>query len=117
MANVRLTPDPAQLTGVAANYNAGLLTTNTYLIRNDGKTLLHVKKSGAGICVVTVTPQTTDRGLAITPLAVSIPATTGDKFIGPFPPDVFNDINGDIYVTLSDITGLTVAAVQGIPAV
>lgn len=117
MATVRLTPDQAALSGLAATYNAGLLTANTYVIRNDGRTLLHVKKSGANACTVTITPQQAPRGIAFQPLTVSIPATTGDKFIGPFPKDVFNDVNGDIYVTFSEVTGLTAAVVQDVNAV
>jgi hypothetical protein len=46
-------------------------------------------------------------GLDIAEVAVSIPATTGDLMIGPFPPSVFNDGNGDMRFNFSEVTGLT----------
>ena len=51
--------------------------------------------------------------MAITDRTVSIPASTGDKFIGPFPTGVYNDpATGYLEFTVSDITGLTVAVLR-----
>ena len=47
------------------------------------------------------------------PITLVVPATSGDKWLGPFAPDRFNDINGFVQVTYSAVTGLTVSAVQG----
>jgi hypothetical protein len=112
MATVALVPDVVTEAGVAANYNSGLVTANTYTFRNNGRTLLHVKKSGAGACTVSVAAQGTIRGHALAAQTISIPATTGDKFIGPFAHDVYDDGNHDVSVTFSEITGLTVAVIQ-----
>lgn len=112
MATVVLTPDVITEAGVAANYNAGLSIANTYVFRNNGKTLLHFKKTGAGACVVTVNSPKTVAGHAIAAGTNSIPATTGDEFMGPFPSEVYDDPNHDVSFTLSEITGLSVAVIQ-----
>lgn len=109
MAQIRLNPQKPTDAGLAATYNGGLTTTDTFLIRNSGLVVLHVKKSGANPCTVSVTPQRTTRGKAIPAQTVVVPATTGDQFIGILPPDLYNDTNGDAYVTFSEVTGLTMA--------
>lgn len=109
MAQLRKAVENVVRTGLAATYHNDFTVegSNTYLVRNNGKVFLHFKKSGAGNCTLTVvTPNTVD-GLAVTDLTVTIPATTGDKFIGPFPPSIYNDANGDIEIKLSEVTGLT----------
>lgn len=111
MAIIALTPNVVAEAGVAAAYITPT-TTDTYTVRNNGKTMLHVKKSGANACNVTVTPQKTVSGHTLSTLVVSVPATTGDKFIGPFNTDVYDDPNHDVSVTFSEITGLTVAVIQ-----
>lgn len=114
MAQLRKNPEKVVRPGLAATYHADFTVagSNTYLIRNPGNVILHIKKSGAGTCTLTViTPNTVD-GLTVADLAVTIPATTGDKFIGPFPPNIYNNGNGDIEVSFSEVTGLTGAVLQ-----
>lgn len=112
MANVRIAVEQMTKEGIDATDNGSLSTSNTYQVNNDGRTFLHVKKSGASDCDVTVsTPGSVD-GLAIADLVVTVPASTGDVMIGPFPTHLFNDSNHDINVTFSNITGLTCAAVR-----
>jgi hypothetical protein len=45
--------------------------------------------------------------LDIAEVTISIPATTGDVMLGPFPPSLFNDGNGDMRFNFSEVTGLT----------
>ena len=79
-------------------------------VPNDGRMFLRVKNTnGAPITVTVETPGTVD-GLAIGDLAVVIPATTGDKVIGPFPPDTYNQSDGTIKVTFSAVTDVTIGA-------
>lgn len=111
MANVDWTPQ--QLTGgsgaaLTTSYNGSLSISDTYLFPNDGRTFLHAKKSGAGACTVTASTPANARGLAIADPTYTVPASTGDVIIGPFAPDLFNDANGKVSVTLSEITGLSV---------
>lgn len=110
---VRVSVEQALKSGLAATYtSSGLLTTNTYKVRNDGKVFLHFKKTGAGACVVTIVTPGTSQGLAISDQTVSIPATTGDKFIGPLPPSLFNDASSDVSFTIDDTVGLSFAVIR-----
>lgn len=111
MATVALAPDVMTEAGVAVNYNA-LLTANTYTFRNNGKTLLYFKKTGVNPCTVTINSPKTVKGHAIAAQTVVVPASTGDVHIGPFPADVYDDINHDVSFTVSEVTGLTVAVMQ-----
>jgi|GEM_PF-3083772 len=113
MAEVRFEPEKVRRIGLAAIYHGSLSVGNTYLIRNDGKTILHFKKSGTGDCTVTIqTPKAVD-DLAVAERTVVIPASSGDKFIGPFPPRVYNDFGSqDLKFTVDEVTGLSVAVLQ-----
>jgi hypothetical protein len=111
MAIIALTPNVVAEAGTAAIYTAPT-TTDTYTFRNNGRTMLHVKKSGANPCNVTIVPAKQVAGHTLSSLVVAIPATTGDKFIGPFNQEMYDDGNHDVSVTFSEITGLTVAVVQ-----
>jgi len=112
MAEVRIAPEDVLLTGIEATYTGGLLTTNTYKVRNSGRVILHFLKGAAVDCVVTIPTPKTVAGLAVADTAVTVPATTGDKFIGPFPRDLYNDGSNDISFTLSDVDTLTVAVLE-----
>ena len=107
MANVTLTPQQISRTGVDLTDTGSLSTSNNYFFRNTGREFLHFKKTGAGACVVTIVTPKTVAGLAVADPTVSVPATTGDLMVGPFPPDTFNNPSGDVEFTLSEITGLT----------
>lgn len=113
MSDVAIAVQQVVRTGLTASYTSGLTaTTNTYQFVNDGYTLVHAKKSGAGDCTVTITTPGTVDGMAITDRTVTVVATTGDKFIGPFPPSVYNDANGKVSMVFSETTGLTVAVLR-----
>lgn len=110
MADVDITVESITRSGINLADTGSLSISDTYHVPNDGKTFLHFKKSGATDCTVTInTPGTVD-GLAVANLTVTVPATTGDVMVGPFPRDVYNDSDGELTFTLSNITGLTVAA-------
>lgn len=97
--------------GLTPQYAAGS-ATDTYLIPNNGSVFLHIKKTGAGDCTVTVsTPNAVD-SLAIADYTATVVATTGDKMIGPFQPVFYNDAAGQINVTFSEVTGLTFAVLR-----
>jgi hypothetical protein len=112
MADIRLNPQRADQAGITPVFNAGLTTTDRFMLRNDGRTLLYFRKTGAGACTVTVQTGAVVRGIAVADVTVVVPATTGDVVIGPFPGDLFDDPNHDVGVTLSDVVGLTVAVLQ-----
>lgn len=98
-----------RVAGLTPTYQGSLSTGDTYVIPNDGRIFLHVKKSGAGECTVTVdTPGTVD-DLAVAQRTFTVPASTGDKMHGPYPTNVYG---ANLRVTFSEVTGLTFAAVR-----
>lgn len=74
---------------------------------NDGRTYLDVLNgSGVAITVTVVTQMTVD-GKAVADDAISVGAGARKK-IGPWPPSIYNDVNGRVQVTYSGVTSLTV---------
>lgn len=100
------------LTGLAPAYAAAAGGGDTFAPDKD--TLLHVKNaSGAPISVTIITPRTDPVGNAVADVVVSVPATTGDRMIGPFPAEIFADpTTGVANITYSGVTSLTVAIVK-----
>jgi hypothetical protein len=109
MADVAKSTEDINRVGLAATYNTGLATDDNYQISNDGRLFLHIKKTGAGACIATAVTNTTVDGLAVPDKTVSIPATTGDKFWGPFPTSIYGTT---LNVTFDEVTGLTFAALR-----
>ncbi len=114
MADVRITVQKIKRSGngITPTYQGSLSASNTHQVNNNGKVFLHFKKSASVNCTVTIiTPRTIDSN-AVADLAVVVPATTGDKMMGPFDPNIYNVLGGhDLEFTLSDVDGLTMAAV------
>jgi len=82
-----------------------------------GNAFLYVKNASGGALTVTLTAQTTARpadgpfpAQTLANNAVSVPAS-GERLIGPIP-SAFNDGNGNVQVTYSGVTSLTVLPVQ-----
>ncbi len=108
MADTRYAPLKITKLGLTTSYTAGVIVgTTDFVMKNDGRTLLHVKKSGAGSCSMIIKTPGQVQGLDIADLTITVPATTGDVMIGPFPPSLFNDGNGDMRFNFSEVTGLT----------
>lgn len=75
---------------------------------NDGRTFFRVKNGGGSAITVTVQAvKASDQGLLESPV-FDVVATTGDKWLGPFPAAEFNDVNGRVIVAYSAITTVTV---------
>ena len=111
-----LTTQVASLAGLTPAYGAANAGGDNFV--PDVDTYLHVKNTNASPkTVVVATPHTDVGGLAITDVSVSVPATTGEKIIGPFPAEEFGDPNGtpkgNAFITYTpDATGVTIAVVQ-----
>lgn len=100
-----LTPEQVNLTGLDATQNAATGGGDEFL--NNGNIILRVENGSGAPITVTVISQATISGLAVADAAVAIPA--GEfRFIGPFPPSLFNDANGKAQITYSGVTSLTV---------
>jgi len=99
--------------GLTPTFTGSLSASNQYRFDNNGKVFLHFKKTAAVNANVTiVTPRSPD-GNAVADLVCTVPASTGEKVIGPFEPGVYNAL-GAHYVewSVDDVDGLTVAVVR-----
>lgn len=110
MAIVPLTVQEVVPAGINLTDQGSLSTSDTYTFPNDGKTALHFKKAAAVDCVVTIaTPNTDADGNVIAEKTVTVPASTGDVMIGPLKRSVYNNDDGLVSFTLSNVASLTVA--------
>ena len=111
MATIRKAVQQIGRGGVAPAYTGSLTTSDDYAVSNDGRTVLHFLKTGAGACTVTIETPAKVSGLDLEEQEITVPATSGDIMAGPFPPSVFN-AGGDLSITFSNVTGLTFAALR-----
>lgn len=109
MARTALTTQQLASGGLAASYVAGD-NTNGMQFAYSARKVLHVKNTTGGAIVVTVPVPSTVDGLAVASRTVSVPATTGERFIGPFPPS-YQQADGNVYVDFA-ATGTTVTLVE-----
>jgi hypothetical protein len=99
-------------TGITPTYNAATApATGGDGFSNDGKTFIHVLNTGTEKTLTIQTPGTVD-GLAISDRTVTIPATTGNKMIGPFQTSIYNQSDGKVYLDWSLETAVTFAVVR-----
>lgn len=98
----------ASLTGLAPAFVAASAGGDSFV--NDGKTVLHVKNGGASEITVTINSQQPCNYGFDHDVVVAVPAG-GERIIGPFRQDRFNDANGQVAVTYSAVTSVTVAAI------
>ncbi len=104
-----LTPQVPSLSGLTPSYAAA--TAGGDQVACDDRTFLHVKNTNGSTRDVTIaTPGTVD-GLAIADVVVTVPATTGDKMIGPLFSDLFASAADGVSasITYSSTTNVTVA--------
>ena len=83
----------------------------------DGKTVFIVKNGSGSSINVTVAEQMSDRtdpnfGILTKSNVVKAVAAGAIAVIGPFPPAAFNDANGDVNITYSATTSVTVGAMK-----
>lgn len=98
--------------GLAPTYAAAAGGGDKFIPDDD--VFVHVKNgSGAPITVTFVTPGNVE-GEPIADRTVSIPATTGERMIGPFPKQYFADNAdaGKCSITYSGVTSLTIAVIE-----
>ncbi len=71
---------------------------------------LQVKNaSGGAITVTVVTPRTDSLGNAVADNTISVPATTGDRMIGPLPYEHYADPSTGVgNISYSGVTSLTI---------
>ena len=105
-----LTPQVVVLTGITPTLVAADVGGDEFV--NSGKDFIHIKNTNASPMDVTVNSQAVCNQGVDHDAVVTIPATTGEKFIGPFPKDRFNDASGKVQITYSAITDVTIGIVR-----
>ena len=99
--------------GSAVTYASATAEGDT--VDNGGSTFLHIKNGNASTRTVTITAQTTSVDSSIygdlTKANASIVVGAGaESVIGPFKTSSFNNADGEIAITYSAVTDLTIVA-------
>jgi hypothetical protein len=110
MARTDIAAQQISRLGITPAFATPNVAGNMFL--NDGKTVLEVKNGSASSINVTPNVAATVDGQAVTNPVIAVTATTGDKIIGPFPPGIYNQTDGKVYVDFSAITTVTIAVYQ-----
>jgi len=105
-----LTPQVVVLTGIEPALVTADVGGDEFV--NSGRDFIHIKNGGGSPIDVTIDSQVDCNQGVDHDAVVSIPATTGEKFIGPFPKDRFNDEAGKVQITYSAITSVTIGIVR-----
>ncbi|MDO7487044.1 hypothetical protein Q5O89_16875 [Peribacillus frigoritolerans] len=79
---------------------------------NDERVYLHVKNASASPVTVTINSFTPCSHGFDHDLTISVPATTGERLIGPFQANRFNNDNSMVSVTYSATASVTVAVIK-----
>lgn len=112
-----LTLQTSVLTGLAFTYESASTADK---FTNDGKNTFLIFLNGAVTArTLTIAANDADKpgfGPIATPdTVITLPGSGtngGRQIVGPFPPDRFNDANGQVNYTLDVATSMTVAAVK-----
>ena len=105
----QLTIQTIAVAGVVPTYAAAAAGGDAFL--NDGATYFHVKNGGGSSINVTVNSITAcDQGFDHDQVVAV--ANGSEKILGPFPVGRWNDTSGNVSITYSAVTSVTVAAVK-----
>ena len=97
------------LTGLIPTYSAAAASTT---VTCGERSFLHVKNTNGSSMTVTLTATARVRGQLAADVVVTVPATTGDKMIGPITADLFASAADGVSasITYSSTTSVTVAS-------
>jgi len=102
-----LTPQVVSLAGTTPTYAAAAGSTT---VPCGERNFLHVKNANGSSMTVTLTATGKIRGQLAADVVITVPATTGDKMIGPIPAELFaGATDGSCAVAYSSTTSVTVA--------
>jgi hypothetical protein len=108
-----ITLQSISIAGLGPTYSTATASDTTSGITPDDRVFIHAKNSNASTATITINPVAPTSvkvpgvgNVAVPALAVVIPATTGDRMIGPIPP-AYIDGTG----TIEQITGRLITAV------
>lgn len=97
--------------GLTPTYSAAAASTTVLC---GDRSFLHVKNTAGSSMTVTITCTAVVDGQAAADLVVTVPATTGDKMIGPLPSKLFASPGDGVSaaITYSSTTNVTVASLR-----
>lgn len=82
------------------------------------KVMLLVKNTGGSPCTVTIKRPAVVDGMSMTDLSITVPATTGEVLVGPFPKSIYNQTDTGnsladaVLVDTNVQTGVSLAAIK-----
>ena len=115
MANVELSIQDAARGGLVLAYTTSttvppLTASDRFQIPNNGNVQIMVK-NGATATIVTVESPSTVDGLAVADRTVTVAANT-DAVLGPYPPSVYNDSDGNLNISFDDVAHVSIVAIR-----
>ena len=116
MADIQLNVQDAARGGTVLVYSTSttvppLTASDRFQIPNNGNVQIMVK-NGATATVLSVEVAQTVDGLAIADREVTI-AANSDAVLGPFPPSIYNDGDGDLNLSFDDVAHVSIVAIRG----
>ena len=104
-------PGSAGIAGLVLPAAEATAAVSTTTVPNNGSVLVRIVNGGAAAITVSFVVQKTILGEPVTQNMISESVANGvTKIYGPFPPSVFNDVNGSLNITFSAVTSVTVGA-------
>jgi hypothetical protein len=104
-----LSAQQAVITGTTPSYVA--VAASDTIVPDDRAFLIVKNASGSADTCTVVIPGST-YGQARPDVAITVPATTGERWIGPFTPDMADPVTGFVTVTHSQTASVTCALVR-----
>ena len=87
-----------------------LTNGDAFTFPNNGQAFVHVSNGGTACIVTFDTPITID-GLAVANRQVQIPGNS-ERMIGPFRPDVYNNDDGEVSLSINNVVNVEIAIFQ-----
>lgn len=103
-----ITPADVTTAGVVPTYASA--TSGGDQFSNDGKTMIHVKASGAPVTVTISSQVPCNQG--VTHNTAVVIASTSEQMIGPFDTNRYSSGTGFTQLTYSQVTGVTIGVFQ-----
>lgn len=106
MPRVELDVEDIVRSGLDPTYTAAEADGNNWK-NPDSRTFCHIKNGSGASITATIDATKTVSGLNVTDLTVAVPAG-GERIIGPFPRETFNQGDRTVHIDYSAATSVTV---------
>ena len=115
MADIALAVQDAARSGTVIVYATSttvppLTASDRFQIPNNGSVVLLVKNGTTATVLSVEVAQMVD-GLGVADREVTVAANT-DEILGPFPPSVYSDVDGNLNLSFDDVSHVQLAAIR-----